>query len=139
MQKGERRCGTQQGFHKTQERGTAKVCPYSDCSLAMPLFYSAEAEGQSVAAENQSFSFLRSSLPVNQGSNKVYGIRDQQSKMELDQGSQRRPIWDQKPWDLDQHYRKGIRDPVFRHDNKDHNILKCALIGGACQRFSIYK
>jgi len=46
-------------------------------------------------------------------------------------------IWDQKPWDRDQHYCKGIRDPVFRHDNKDHKILKCALIEGACQHFPI--
>ena len=46
-------------------------------------------------------------------------------------------IWDEKPWDRDQHYCKGIRDPVLRHDNKDHKILKCALIGGACQHFSI--
>ena len=46
-------------------------------------------------------------------------------------------IWDHKPWDRDQHYCKGIRDPVFRHKNKDHKILKCALIGGTCQHFSI--
>ena len=46
-------------------------------------------------------------------------------------------IWDHKPWDPDQHYCKDIRDPVFRHDNKDHKILKCALIGGACRHFSI--
>ena len=46
-------------------------------------------------------------------------------------------IWDQKPLDRNQHYCKGIRDPVLQHDNKDHKILKCALIGGACQHFSI--
>ena len=46
-------------------------------------------------------------------------------------------IWDHKPWDRDQHYCKGIRDPVFRHNIKDHKILKCALIGGTCQHFSI--
>ena len=36
----------------------------------------------------------------------------------------------------DQHYSKGITDPVFRHNNKDHKILKCALIGGTRQHFS---
>ena len=47
-------------------------------------------------------------------------------------------IWDHKPWDRDQHCCKGIRDPVFRRNNKDHKILKCALIGGlTCQRFSL--
>ena len=46
-------------------------------------------------------------------------------------------IWDHKPWDRDQHYCKGIMDQVFRHNNKDHKILKCALIGGTCRHFSI--
>ena len=47
-------------------------------------------------------------------------------------------IWDHKPWDRDQYFCKGIRDPVFRlHEKKDHKILKRALTGGTCQHFSI--
>ena len=46
-------------------------------------------------------------------------------------------IWDHKPWDRDQHYCKRIRNPVSWRNNKDHKILKCALIGGlTCQHFS---
>ena len=40
-------------------------------------------------------------------------------------------IWEHKPWDQDQHYCKEIMDSVVRHNNRDHNILKCA------QHFSI--
>ena len=37
-------------------------------------------------------------------------------------------IWEHKPWDRDQHYCKEIKDPVVQHNNKDPNILKCALL-----------
>ena len=37
-------------------------------------------------------------------------------------------IWKHKPWDRDQHYCKEIKDPVVQHNNKDPNILKCALL-----------
>ena len=63
--------------------------------------------------------------------------RDQQQKMGWDQGSQRRDLGSQAVGSGDQHYSKGITDPVFRHNNKDHKILKCALIGSPLHsRFS---
>ena len=43
-------------------------------------------------------------------------------------------IWDHSTgiWEpsrgMGQHYCKEIRDSVVRHNNKDHNILKCALL-----------
>ena len=40
--------------------------------------------------------------------------------------------WDHKPWDWDQQYYKGIRDPVLPRNNKGHKIPKCALSGGTC-------
>ena len=66
-------------------------------------------------------------MVTRQGRNKVYGIRDQLQKMGWDLGSQHRDLGG-KPWDGDQHYCKEIRDSVVRHNNKDHNILKCALL-----------
>ena len=52
--------------------------------------------------------------------------------MGWDQGSQHRGLRSQV---VEQDYCKGISDIVVRHNNTDHNILKCALIGETCQHF----
>ena len=64
-----------------------------------------------------------------QGRNKVYGIRDQRKKMGWDQGSQAVGSGSVLP--------QG--DQSFPHNNKDHKILKCALlIGGTCQHLVVF-
>ena len=47
-------------------------------------------------------------------------------------------IWYHKPCDRDQWYCNGIREPVFRYNNKDHKFLESALIGRTCQHLRCF-